>query len=74
VAGTPFADAINTEAVAEQVVGTVVGSVGLIAAVPLTTILAAFLARDLPERALRADHGHLCWVGSVSPEGAYAAR
>jgi uncharacterized membrane protein len=55
---TPFADAINTEAVAEQIVGTLVGSIGLIAAVPLTTVLAALLAHDLPERALRHEHAH----------------
>ena len=39
-----FADAINREAVAQQVIGTLVGSVGLIAAVPLTTGIAALLA------------------------------
>jgi uncharacterized membrane protein len=58
VGDTPFADAVNTEAVAEQIVGTLVGSIGLIAAVPLTTVLAALLARELPERALRDQHAH----------------
>jgi uncharacterized membrane protein len=42
--GTAFTDAINTEAVAEQVVATLVGSIGLIAAVPVTTAVAALLA------------------------------
>ena len=42
--GTAFTDAINSEAVAEQVVATLVGSIGLIAAVPVTTALAALLA------------------------------
>jgi uncharacterized membrane protein len=59
VGDTPFADAINTEAVAEQVVGMLVGSIGQIAAVPLTTVLAALLALDLPERALREEHAHV---------------
>jgi uncharacterized membrane protein len=37
-------DALTTEIVATQVVGTLVGSIGLIAAVPLTTALASLLA------------------------------
>jgi hypothetical protein len=39
-------DALNTELIAKEVVGTLVGSIGLIAAVPVTTALAALLARD----------------------------
>jgi uncharacterized membrane protein len=42
--GISFSDAINTEAVASQVVAMLVGSIGLIAAVPVTTALAALLA------------------------------
>jgi uncharacterized membrane protein len=54
LADTPFADAINFEAVAEAVVATLVGSIALIAAVPITTALAALLASrveptELPE-------------------------
>ena len=41
-------DAVNTELIAKEVVGTLVGSIGLIAAVPVTTALAALLASDLP--------------------------
>jgi uncharacterized membrane protein len=41
-------DAINTELVAREVVGTLVGSIGLIAAVPVTTALAALLAVNEP--------------------------
>jgi uncharacterized membrane protein len=41
-----FGEALTTEVVATQVVGTLVGSIGLIAAVPLTTALAAALALD----------------------------
>jgi uncharacterized membrane protein len=48
VGDTPFADAINFEAVAEQVIGTLVGSIGLIAAVPPTTGIAAALAVRSP--------------------------
>jgi uncharacterized membrane protein len=42
--GTRFGDAIAREAVAEELVATLVGSIGLVAAVPLTTALAALLA------------------------------
>jgi uncharacterized membrane protein len=47
-AGTPFGDAVNREPVAEQVIAMLVGSIGLIAAVPLTTAIAALLAARLP--------------------------
>jgi uncharacterized membrane protein len=54
-----FADAINREAVAQQVIGILVGSVGLIAAVPLTTGIAALLAArgGLPADG-HSDHTH----------------
>jgi uncharacterized membrane protein len=39
-------DAVSTELIAKEVVGTLVGSIGLIAAVPITTALAAVLATD----------------------------
>jgi uncharacterized membrane protein len=39
-----LADALNLEVVAKEVVATLVGSIGLIAAVPVTTALAALLA------------------------------
>jgi uncharacterized membrane protein len=61
IGGTNFGDAVNNEAVAEQIVGTLVGSIGLIAAVPVTTVLAALLAAHLPARSLRggeAAHTH----------------
>jgi uncharacterized membrane protein len=53
---TPAADAVNLEAVAAPIVAMLVGSIGLIAAVPVTTVLAALLALRLPERALRDAH------------------
>jgi uncharacterized membrane protein len=40
-------DAINLEVVATQVVAMLVGSIGLIAAVPITTAIAAFFASEL---------------------------
>jgi uncharacterized membrane protein len=43
----PFGTAVNSEAVAEEVVAMLVGSIGLIAAVPLTTALAALAARRM---------------------------
>jgi uncharacterized membrane protein len=47
------ADAVNFEIVAKEIVATLVGSIGLIAAVPITTALAAALALgQAPERAL----------------------
>jgi uncharacterized membrane protein len=39
-------DALNTELIAKEIVGTLVGSIGLIAAVPIATALAALLASD----------------------------
>jgi uncharacterized membrane protein len=52
-------DALSTELVAKEVVATLVGSIGLIAAVPLTTALAAVLAlEEEPEALAGLDHGH----------------
>lgn len=57
--GTSFGDALNRESVAGEVVAMLVGSIGLVLAVPLTTGLAAWLARLLPPQLLPADgHGH----------------
>jgi uncharacterized membrane protein len=57
--GTSFGDAVNSEAVATEVVATLVGSIGLIAAVPLTTALAALLAIRLAPASLAHEHaGH----------------
>jgi uncharacterized membrane protein len=59
LADTPFSDAINFEAVAEAVVAMLVGSIGLIAAVPITTALAALLATRIEPALLgRAEHAH----------------
>jgi uncharacterized membrane protein len=57
--GTSFGSALNAELVAAEVVAMLVGSIGLILAVPLTTALAAWLARMLPPDALPDDvHAH----------------
>jgi uncharacterized membrane protein len=52
-------EALSTELVAKEVVATLVGSIGLIAAVPLTTALAAVLALDEAPEALAGEiHAH----------------
>jgi uncharacterized membrane protein len=53
-----FIDAVSVELVAQEVVAALVGSIGLIAAVPITTALAATLSRGLPADALPAEAGH----------------
>ena len=61
VDGPAFADSVNSEAIAEQIVSTLLGSIGLVAAVPITTALAALLATSLPPDALakvEAAHSH----------------
>jgi len=59
IGGTEFADTINREAVAEQVIAMLVGSIGLILAVPVTTALAAILATGLPSDELDTTaHAH----------------
>jgi len=56
----PLGQAVNLELVSEQVVATLVGSIGLIVAVPATTALAGLLAMRLPRDQLEAAaaHGH----------------
>lgn len=52
-------EALSTEIVAKEVVATLVGSIGLISAVPLTTALAALLALgEEPEALAGLEHGH----------------
>lgn len=50
------ADALNIKDVAEPIVATLVGSIALLASVPLTTGLAALLAARLPADALGDSH------------------
>lgn len=58
VADTGFTEALTSEAVAAEIVATLVGSVGLIAAVPITTGLAALVATRMDARAIPAG-GHV---------------
>jgi uncharacterized membrane protein len=59
LADTPLSEAVNFEAVAEAIVAMLVGSIGLIAAVPITTALAALLATRIEPSALpKAGHAH----------------
>jgi uncharacterized membrane protein len=51
-----FGNAVNSEAVAEEIVAMLVGSIGLIAAVPLTTALAALAARRMSSADLADAH------------------
>ena len=51
---------MNSEAVATEVVAMLVGSIGLIAAVPLTTALATLLAVRLAPESIADEHaGHV---------------
>jgi uncharacterized membrane protein len=53
-----ISDALNLEVVAKEIVGTLVGSTGLIAAIPITTGLAALLALSVAPDQIEADDGH----------------
>jgi uncharacterized membrane protein len=52
--GTRFTEAVTRESVAEEVAAMLVGSIGLVAAVPLTTALAALLVTRASPRSARA--------------------
>ena len=58
LAGTSFGDAVNGETVAAEIVATLVGSIGLVSAVPVTTGIAAMLA-------VRLDAARLAGAGHV---------
>ncbi|MGH8966833.1 MAG: YibE/F family protein, partial [Actinomycetes bacterium] len=45
LSGQSFGTLITTQNVAQEVVRTLVGSIGLVAAVPITTVIAAVVAR-----------------------------
>jgi uncharacterized membrane protein len=55
---TSFTDAVNGEAVAQEVIASLVGSIGLILSMPLTTALAALLAERMSPAALSHEHSH----------------
>ena len=54
----PIVAALNREIVATEAVRTLVGSVALVAAVPLTTLLAAYVAVRTPPQAAEGGHVH----------------
>jgi uncharacterized membrane protein len=58
LASVPFGDAVNFEAVSAEIVGMLVGSIGLVAAVPTTTAIAALLATRVNPAALADAHEH----------------
>ena len=47
---TPVAQTLTGEDIAEEIVRTLVGSIGLVLAVPLTTVIAALVVHDHPRR------------------------
>jgi uncharacterized membrane protein len=73
--GLPVAQILNSEVLAQEIVKTVVGSLGLIAAVPLTTALAATVARQRPATAVGTGsaHVHVHGTDRALGEGARAA-
>ncbi len=74
--GVPVLEIINSEVLAEEIIKTVVGSLGLIAAVPLTTALAASVAigRAPNAPALGGAHAHHGpAAGGPRPPGGTAA-
>jgi uncharacterized membrane protein len=58
IGGTSFTDAVNSEAVAVEVIATLVGSIGLIASMPITTALAALLATRMSDKEVALEHTH----------------
>ncbi|HET6508078.1 MAG TPA: YibE/F family protein [Baekduia sp.] len=54
----PLSDALNAQSIAEPIAATAVGCVALIAAVPLTTGLAAALVARIPAASVPDGHGH----------------
>lgn len=55
----PVLHLINREILAEEIIRTMVGSLGLICAVPLTTLIAAYMAhRSRPDHIEDYHHGH----------------
>jgi len=71
--GLPMAEIINSEVLAEEIVKTVVGSLGLIAAVPFTTALAATVAVRRSADAPTAGGGHVHGRGAATALGARGA-
>jgi uncharacterized membrane protein len=58
VGGTSFTDAVNGEAVAAEIIAALVGSIGLILSMPITTALAAVLVSKMSTRQLDSIGAH----------------
>jgi uncharacterized membrane protein len=71
--GVPALELTNSEVIAEEIVKTVIGSLGLITAVPLTTALAAAIAVRRPPDAPPTAGGHLHGHGAAAVAPAVAA-
>ena len=56
--GVGLVDALNSQEIAEPIVATIAGCIGLLCAIPLTTGLASLLMAHVPGDALPAHHGH----------------
>jgi uncharacterized membrane protein len=56
--GVSLTDALSTQTIAQPIVATLVGCLGLVCAVPLTTGLAVLLAARVPPSALDGVHTH----------------
>jgi uncharacterized membrane protein len=56
--GIGLGDALNTQDIAEPVLATLIGCIGLVCAVPLTTGLASLLIARVPTAALGHGHAH----------------
>lgn len=55
-----FASIINQEIFATEIIRTVVGSIGLVLTVPITTFLAVYMLKDHPgDPAHTHSHGHI---------------
>jgi uncharacterized membrane protein len=59
LADASFTAAVTSEAVAVEVVATLVGSIGLVLAAPLTTAIAAYMAARLPAGHVAGGHVHV---------------
>ena len=56
--GVGLTDALSTQDIAEPVIATLVGCIGLVCAVPVTTSLAAMLVARVSPQALAGVHAH----------------
>jgi uncharacterized membrane protein len=57
-AGVSATDALNTQDLAEPILGTLIGATALLVSVPLTTALTAVISARTPPEALGEIHGH----------------